>query len=312
MALVGECVQTEPSSFEEAVQQPVWVDAMVEEYDSIIWNCVWDVVPTPEDKSLGIDHDENFALVARYSSIRSMLALLAQMGWKIHQMDVKTAFLNGKIEEEVYIEQPKGFETFNRDDQLIKSSNEDLARDFEMKDMGLMHYFLGMEVCQKDGEVFVSQGKYANEILRRFHVEKCKPMQTPLVGNWRKEGATSVSWYNRKQRSITLSSIEVEYMAASHAECEAIWMRKILVGLFGQRMDPNVIYCDNQSCIKLSENLVFHDRSKHIDIWYHHLQECVVKRIMLLLYVSTEEQDAYILTKALSKLKFEFHRDRLG
>jgi len=43
-------------------------------------------------------------------------------------------------------------------------------------------------------------------------------------------------------------------------------MRKILVGLFDQRMDPTVIYCDNQSCIKLSENPVFHDRSKHIDI----------------------------------------------
>jgi len=60
-----------------------------------------------------------------------------------------------------------------------------------MKDMGLMHYFLGMDVWQKDGELFVSQGKYANEILRRFHVEKCKPMQTPLTGNWRKEDGTS-------------------------------------------------------------------------------------------------------------------------
>ena len=52
----------------------------------------------------GIDYDETFSLVLRYSSIRLMLALLAQMVWKIHQMDVKTAFLNGKIEEEVYIE----------------------------------------------------------------------------------------------------------------------------------------------------------------------------------------------------------------
>ena len=76
------------------------------------------------------------------------------------------------------------------DDQLIKSCKEDLAREFEMKDMGLMHYILGMKVWQKDGEVFVSQGKYANEILRRFHMEKCKPMQTPLAGNWRKEDAT--------------------------------------------------------------------------------------------------------------------------
>eukprot|EP00253_Pinus_taeda_P008197 PITA_08197 len=120
-----------------------------------------------------------------------MLALSAQMGWKIHQMDVKTAFLNGKFEEEVYIEQPKGFETFDCDDQLIISCKEDLAREFDMKDMGVMHYFLGVEVWQQDGEVFVSQGKYANEILKRFHMENSKPMQTPLAGNWRKEDATS-------------------------------------------------------------------------------------------------------------------------
>jgi len=73
-----------------------------------------------------------------------------------------------------------------------------------------------------------------------------------------------------------------------------------------------VIYCDNQSCIKLSENLLFHDRSKHIDIRYHHLKNCVARRIMLLQYISTEEQDVDILTKALSKCKFEFHRDRVG
>ena len=59
---------------------------------------------------------------------------------------------------------------------MIMSCKEDLARDFEMKDMALMHYFLGMEVWQKDGELFVSQGKYANEILKRFHMDKCKPM----------------------------------------------------------------------------------------------------------------------------------------
>ena len=96
-------------------------------------------------------------------------------------------------------------------------------------------------------------------------------------------------------------------MATSQVACEAIWMRKILVGLFYQRMDPTVIYCENQRCIKLSKNPVFHDRSKHIDIWYHHLRDCVARRIMLLQYVSTEKKDANILTKALSKCKFKFH-----
>ena len=67
-------------------------------------------------------------------------------------------------------------------------------------------------------------------------------------------GSTTVSWYSRKQRSVALSSAEAEYMAASLAACKAIWMRKILVGLFSSHLDPTVIYCDNQSCINLSVN----------------------------------------------------------
>jgi hypothetical protein len=125
-------------------------------------------------------------------------------------------------------------------------------------------------------------------------------------------GSTVVSWYSRKQISMALSSMEAQYMAAIQATCEAIWMRKILVGLFGSHLDPTVIYCDNQSCIKLSINLVFHDISKHIDIRYHHLRDCVQRKIILLQYIPMEDQDADILTKVLTKRKFEYHRDRIG
>eukprot|EP00253_Pinus_taeda_P018717 PITA_18717 len=116
----------------------------------------------------------------------------------------------------------------------------------------------------------------------------------------------------RKQRSVALSSTKVEYMAASLAACEAIWMRKILVGLFGSHLELTVIYCDNQSCIKLSANPIFHDRSKHIDIRYHHMRDCVQWRIMLLSYIPTEDQGADILTKVLTKRKLEYHRGTIG
>ena len=81
---------------------------------------------------------------------------------------------------------------------------------------------------------------------------------------------------------MALSLVEEEYMEASQATCEAIWMREILVGLFDSPLDPTVIHCDNQSCIKLSINPLFHDISKHIDIWYHHIRYCVQQKIMLL------------------------------
>ena len=118
-------------------------------------------------------------------------------------------------------------------------------------------------------------------------------------------GCTTVSWYNRKQRSVALSSAEAEYMAASLAACEAIWMRKILVGLFGSHLYPTMIHCDNQSCIKLSVSPMSHDRSKHIDIQYRHIRDYVQRKIMLLQYIPTKDQDAYILMKALTKTKLE-------
>ena len=92
-----------------------------------------------------------------------------------------------------------------------------------------------------------------------------------ISGGFFSIGLATFSWYNMKQRSVALSSVEAEYMAASKAACEAIWMRKILVGLFGSQMDLIVMHCDNQSCIKISVNHVFHDRSKHIDIQYNHV-----------------------------------------
>ena len=94
--------------------------------------------------------------------------------------------------------------------------------------------------------------------------------------------STTVSWYSRKHRSVALSSAEPEYMEASQAKCEAIWMRKILFGFFGSHLDPTVIHCDNHSCIKLSINNVFHDRYNHINIRYHHIKDCVQQKIMLL------------------------------
>eukprot|EP00253_Pinus_taeda_P003356 PITA_03356 len=217
MALVGECVATEPSYFEEEVQQPFWMDTMVEEYDSIMRNNVWDVVPRLGDKSVvtsqwlykvkqvadgsiekhkvrfvargftqveGIDYDETFAPIARINKYFTDLGLTKSEA----DANLYHIIVNGKLLIILlYVDDL----ILTGDDELIKSCKKDLAREFEMKDMGLMHYFLGMEVWQRDGEVFVSQGKYANEILRNFHMDMCKPMETPLVGNWRKEDVTS-------------------------------------------------------------------------------------------------------------------------
>lgn len=152
-ALLTELIEFEPDNVEKALTKQSWREAMIEEYQSILKNDVWDVVSRPKDKSfvsskwlvktkyapdgsiekhkarfvakgfsqnVGIDYEETFAPVARYTSVRTILAIATSKGWKVHQMDVKTAFLNGKIEEEVYIEQPEGFITHDKDRYVYK------------------------------------------------------------------------------------------------------------------------------------------------------------------------------------------------
>ena len=88
-------------------------------------------------------------------------------------------------------------------------------------------------------------------------------------------GSSMVSWFSKKQSSVALSTAEAEYIAACAACKEAIWLRKLLADLSGHQIDVTVIFCDNQSYVKLSENPVFHDRSKHIDMKYHYIRDIV-------------------------------------
>ena len=74
---------------------------------------------------------------------------------------------------------------------------------------------------------------------------------------------------------MALSIAETEYVAVCSTSCEAVWLRKLLSDLFDLQLDATCIYCDKQSCVKLSENPVFHDKSNHIDIKYHYIRDMV-------------------------------------
>jgi hypothetical protein len=86
----------------------------------------------------------------------------------------------------------------------------------------------------------------------------------------------------------------------------------MLVGLFGQEMPLTIIHYDNQSCIKLSENLVFHDRLKHIEIMYQFILDWVQRGTTQLQYILIDDQVADILTKALPRGKHVYFKDKMG
>nr|GEX45035.1 retrovirus-related Pol polyprotein from transposon TNT 1-94 [Tanacetum cinerariifolium] len=163
----------------------------------------------------GIDYEEVFALVARIEAIRLFLAYATFIGFMVYQMDVKSAFLYGTIEEEVYVCQPLGFEdpdyldkrgTIDQtwfikkqkviscwfqvyvDDIIFGSTNKDLCKafeklmkyNFEMSLMGELTFFLGLQLKHKPDGIFISQDKYVAEILRKFGLTDGKSASTPI------------------------------------------------------------------------------------------------------------------------------------
>lgn len=271
----------EPDTWSEAMSgeyQKQWEQAAQAEYDSLMENNTWTLCELPKDRKAignkwvfkvkyrsdgsiekfkarlvakgysqqeGIDYNETFAPVAKFNSIRTLMALIAIYGMDLHQMDVVTAFLNGKLKEEIYMLQPEGFtkgknmvcrlnntlyglkqsgrewyleihielikQGFTRsqadfsiyilnggeviialyvDDLLIASKDvskinkvkEDLAKKFKMKDLGEAHYCLGIEVMRDKAKacVTLSQRRYIDTILKRFQMEDCKAVSTPM------------------------------------------------------------------------------------------------------------------------------------
>ncbi|GKB43702.1 putative ribonuclease H-like domain-containing protein [Tanacetum coccineum] len=141
-----------------------------------------------------IDYDEVFTPVARIEAIRLFLAYASFKDFVVFQMDVKSVFLYGKIEEEVYVSQPLGFEDLDFpdrvyvDDIIFDSTKKELCNAFEklmhekfqMSSIGELIFFLGLQVQQKKKSIFISQDKYVGENLKMFGFTEVKTASTPM------------------------------------------------------------------------------------------------------------------------------------
>lgn len=422
----------------------------------------------------GVDYRETFSPVVRYATIRMVLALAVEHQMHLHQLDVVTAYLNGDLHEEIYMQQPEGFKDesnpnkvlklqkslyglkqagrewnaklnevlckigFDRcknepclykmtrnnnliiiavyvDDIIVgcKDKNEisniksRIACEFEITDKGLLEHFLGMEVIRdgETGEIKLSQELYINEMLEEYGMENCKPSSVPLspgfqmkcngdcekfdpttyqsligallylalttrpdiihsvsklaqrnsdphVEHWaaaknilrylkgtknlklifsrstktlegyadadwggcpvdRKSysgyafyiGKSLISWESKKQNTTALSSTEAEYISISNASKEAVYLRRLLQELGFWKDESVILNVDNQGAMKLAMNPVYHNRSKHIDIKYHHIRDVVQSKEVELKYCPTDDMIADIFTKNLPKAK---------
>lgn len=505
----------EPTSYSNAKLDHAWRKAMKNEIDAVERNNTWKLTELPPgQKAIGLkwvfklkkdtngnvikhkarivakgyvqkqgrDFDEIFAPVARIETVRILLALAAKHGWEVHHLDVKSAFLNGEIVEEVYVTQPEGFVKEGQehfvyklikalyglrqaprawytklskyleelgflrcpyehavytkkmgnealivgvyvDDLLVTGTKltvieefkEQMNKKFEMSNLGTLSYYLGLEVKQEKGRIELCQAAYAKKILEKTGMWDCNPTKFPmdpkecitkdeggkpvdvtnfksmigglrylvhsrpdiaysvgivsrymekptmvhqmaakrilryvkgtlhfglvytkgngsdlltgysdsdLAGHVDDRRSTAgmvfylneglVTWTSQKQRCVALSSCEAKFMAATAAACQAIWLRKMVGQVTGNYIEPVVLYIDNRSAIDLAKNPVFHGRSKHIDIRYHFIRECVENGEIVVKHISTDLQRADVLTKALPAARFEKMRSLLG
>nr|GEW36515.1 putative ribonuclease H-like domain-containing protein [Tanacetum cinerariifolium] len=194
--------QEEPKRVHQALKDPSWIEAMQEELLQFKMNKKYErgivirnkarLVAQGHAQEEGIDYEEVFAPVAKIDAIRLFLVYASFMGFMVYQMDVKSAFFYGTIEEEVYVCHPLGFEDPDYpnkvyvDDIIFGSTNKDLCKTFEklMKDkfqmssMGELAFFLGLQV--KQNGIFISQDKYIAENLRKFGFTDGKSASTSI------------------------------------------------------------------------------------------------------------------------------------
>jgi ATP-binding cassette subfamily B (MDR/TAP) protein 1 len=121
----------------------------------------------------------------------------------------------------------------------------------------------------------------------------------------------AVSWVSKLQTVVALSTTEAEYMAATQACKEAIWMKKLMEEL-GHKQEKILLYCDSQSALHIARNLAFHSRTKHIDVQYHFVREVVEDGSVDFQKVHTKENPADALTKPVNTDKYIWCRSSYG
>ncbi|GJY87281.1 copia protein [Tanacetum coccineum] len=252
----------------------------------------------------GIDYDETYALVARLESIRILLAYACALDFKLYQMDVKSAFLNGFINEEVYVAQPPGFIDFAKPNYVYKLKKDSNLIIFQIYIDDIIFGSTCQEMCDDFAKIM-------HDEFEMIHAERVRVDRKTLVVFGTFMGCCRAYGFEKQNPALSLSTTEAEYVSAGKACQQALWMKQALID-YGVRLDDIPIMCDNKGAIDLSKNPVQHSRTKHIEIRHHFLRDNIQKGNITIEKVTSEDNIADILTKPLKREPFNYLRLGLG
>ncbi|GKA77017.1 ribonuclease H-like domain-containing protein [Tanacetum coccineum] len=196
---------------------------------------------------------------------------------------------------------------------LLRQIIASLQQEFSMTDLGSLNYFLGISVTRDSSGMFLSQKKYAVEILDRAHMVNCNPSQTPIILSLNREvmvirstdaywagcpttrrstsgycvflGNNLLSWSTKRQLTLSRSSAEAEYRGIANSVAETCWLCNLLRELHNPLSFATLVYYDNVSAVYLSCNSVQHQRTKHIEIDIHFVHDLVIVGQVRVLHV---------------------------
>ncbi|KAI3819668.1 hypothetical protein L1987_13514 [Smallanthus sonchifolius] len=322
-----------PNNISMALKDSSWINAMQEELAQFRKLKVWDLVDLPKNKyPIGTRWVFRNKTDERNVVIKNKARL-------VYQMDVKSAFLYGKVKEEVYVCQPPGFEDPDYPSQVYKLDKPLyglhqaprawydtlltylLQNDFERgktdmtlfkkkigKDIIIVHIYVddiifgptNEKLCRDFEDVMKANFEMSKmDMLKKFQTTDSKAASIPFVA----QNSLSADPECKKQTSVSISSAEAEYIVASSCCSQSLWIQHQIMD-YGINLKQTPMFIDNEACVKILKNPIYHSKTKHIDVRVHAIWDAYEKEYTQVLPVNTNDKKADIFTKAFDKSKF--------
>ncbi|KAG8492887.1 hypothetical protein CXB51_010059 [Gossypium anomalum] len=303
----------EPFNYFEAVSyedSEKWMFTMQEESESLHKNRTWDLVKLPK--------------VVKHSLIRALLGIVAMSDLELEQLDVKTIFLHGELEEDIYMQQQGGFTVSEKEDYvcLLKKS----LYDDEIEYMSHVPYSSTVGSLMYAMVCSHPDLSYAVSVVSRY-------MTNPGKEHWKAvqwilrylQGTTDVCLQFERTRDGVIGYVDAdfagdldrrrsftaEYMAITEACKEAIWLKGRFSEL-NEDLQISTVFCDSQSAIFPTKDQMYHERTKHIDVRYHFVRDIIARGDIVVSKISTHKNPADMMTKSLPITTFKHCLDLVG